>query len=168
MKRIRMVWYWLLSLPLLLGAVVLGTVSGGNTKTSSINSVGNPDINQGINNGIHPGINPGIHPGASTGYVPGISSATLGNSSSIERRWKCHRLGKLSTSAAPNPRCWFYCFDESLYRIYRLPEANGTPCWVDRNYPKGTCRYSRCRQPNMKKRWWFGKLFRRRPKDSKE
>ncbi|KAL1477399.1 hypothetical protein MTO96_017499 [Rhipicephalus appendiculatus] len=47
-------------------------------------------------------------------------------------------------------------------------EANGTPCWVDRNYPKGTCRYSRCRQPNMKKRWWFGKLFRRRPKDSKE
>uniref|UniRef100_A0A224Y1T7 Basic tail secreted protein n=1 Tax=Rhipicephalus zambeziensis TaxID=60191 RepID=A0A224Y1T7_9ACAR len=168
MKRIRIVWYWLLSLPLLLGVGVLGNLSDGSTKTSGINSVSNPDINQGINPGIHPGINPGVHPGTTTGYVPGISSATLGNSSSIERRWKCHRLGKLSTSAAPNPRCWFYCFDESLYRIYRLPEANGTPCWVDRNYPKGTCRYSRCRQPNMKKRWWFGKLFRRRPKDSKE
>ncbi|XP_037513531.1 uncharacterized protein LOC119390068 [Rhipicephalus sanguineus] len=159
MKRTRMIWYWLLSLPLL-GAMVLGQTSDDHTKTSGINSVITP--------GIHQGINPSTHPGTNTGYVPGISSATLGNSSSIERRWKCHRLGKLSTLTEPNPRCWFYCFDESLYRIYRLPEANGTPCWVDKHYAKGTCRYSRCRQPNMKKRWWFGKLFRRRPKDSKE
>ncbi|XP_075541848.1 uncharacterized protein LOC142575928 isoform X1 [Dermacentor variabilis] len=132
MKKRRMAWYWLLSLPLL-AAMALGNASGGSTGTSEMK--GSP--------------------------IPGISGATLGSSSNIERRWKCQRLGKLSTAQAPNPRCWFYCFDESLYRIYRLPEPNGAPCLVDKNYPQGKCRYSRCRQANMKRRWWIGKWFRK-------
>ncbi|XP_037566370.1 uncharacterized protein LOC119446094 [Dermacentor silvarum] len=131
MKKRRMAWYWLLSLPLL--AMVLDNASGGGATASDVKG----------------------------GSTPGISGATLSSSSNMERRWKCHRLGKLSTVQAANSRCWFYCFDESLYRIYRLPEPNGTPCLVDKNYPQGTCRYSRCRQPNMKKRWWLGKLFRK-------
>ncbi|KAK8786697.1 hypothetical protein V5799_023526 [Amblyomma americanum] len=116
-----------------------------------------------------------VHAGVkgSTSAAKGESTKGAGkndkdSTEQMQKRWKCVRLGRMSTDAAPNKRCWFYCFSETQYRIFRLPEPNGTPCWADKNYPKGECKYSRCRQPRKKKSWSLRKWIFSSPYDVSE
>ncbi|CAN7985447.1 unnamed protein product, partial [Ixodes pacificus] len=76
------------------------------------------------------------------------------------KRRHCQRLGaQPSNKTAPMPRCWFFCFDEERYRVYRRPEMNGVRCRVNARYQEGVCKYSRCIQPGKRRNWYtkFGR-----------
>uniref|UniRef100_A0A6M2E4T7 Putative conserved secreted protein n=1 Tax=Amblyomma tuberculatum TaxID=48802 RepID=A0A6M2E4T7_9ACAR len=138
-KRRCVAWFWLLTLAII-GAATVHAEEKGGTKTAEVKGESTKRAAKS--------------PKHSTEYM--------------QKRWKCMRLGKTSTDEAPNRRCWFYCFNEQQYRILRLPEPNGTPCWADKNYPKGECKYSRCRQPHKKKGWSFRKWIFSSPYDVSE
>ncbi|XP_077533774.1 uncharacterized protein LOC144145848 isoform X2 [Haemaphysalis longicornis] len=130
MKKRKLLWLWLLFLAVI-GTVTANSVKGGaHTKTAQAEN--------------------DVHAVAVTS-----KGATTPPTPELHRRWKCTRLGRVSTKESPNNRCWYYCFNAEAYRVYRLPEKNGTPCRVYKKYPPGTCRYSRCRQPGRRHRGWL-------------
>lgn len=131
MKKRKLLWLWLPFLAVIVGTVTAQSLKGG-AHTNSSHS----------NNDEH-------------ALAVTTKEAAQTPKPALHKRWKCLRLGKMSTKQAPNNRCWYYCFNEEAYRVYRLPEPNGTPCKVYKKYPVGTCRYSRCRQPGRTHRGWL-------------
>lgn len=145
MKKRKLLWLWL---PFL---AVIGTVTASTEKGAAHTKSGHVDKPE------HTNAVAVISKGAAQESTP-----------ALHRRWKCVRLGRVSTKKEPNNRCWYYCFNSAAYRVYRLPEKNGTPCKVYKGYPAGTCRFSRCRQPGRRRIGWLHSWIFHEPKRTKK